>query len=296
MKETLTEFLSYLSSERGHSTHTIEAYQKDLEQFETFCNVQGWEALHLSPAQIRKYLGHLAKQEKAPRSIARKLSSLRQFYRFLLREDVTQEDPTEVVTYLVKAKRLPKTLTEAEITALIESATGETEWSIRDRAILEVWYATGARISELAGLLASKVDFAESVVRFKGKGGRERIVPLYASALDWCLKYRDVRHEWLRRAGLKETKAFFLSNRSAAFSRQGLYGLLRRYTKKAGLTKKVWPHMIRHTFATHVLQGGADLRAVQELLGHRSIATTEIYTHLDIENLKVMQLKYHPRD
>ena len=161
--------------------------------------------------------------------------------------------------------------------------------------MLEFWYATGCRVSELAGLKASAIDWKEAVVKLLGKGGRERLVPITRDAVDWGKRYQAIRHEALLRHNLKEGEIFFLTRLGGGFTRQGMWKIVKQYALRAGISRNVWPHMIRHSTATHVLQGGADLRSVQELLGHRSIATTEIYTHLDPENLKVMQRKYHPR-
>jgi integrase/recombinase XerD len=178
---------------------------------------------------------------------------------------------------------------------LLESASGNTEAEIRDRALLELWYASGLRVSEVAGLKESDIKKEEGVILVRGKGGRERLVPVNALALEACEKYQSVRHETQRKTNLKDKGYFFLNRAGKKLTRQAVWKLVKKYAEKAGISRAVWPHMIRHSFATHVLQGGADLRAVQEMLGHRSITTTEVYTHLDIENLKVMQLKYHPR-
>jgi integrase/recombinase XerD len=289
------EFLAFISSERGVAANTRLAYESDTDDFLQFCQIKQILPLEVTLKNLRDYVGSLRKQGLAQRSIARKVSSLKQFYKFLLREGKIQKDPSELLLISVKEKRLPKHLSVEQMFRLIASAEGETPTAVRDRALLELWYATGCRISEVINLAASDFDWSGSVIKVKGKGGRERLVPLSGTALEWCKKYKDIRHETIRRFHLKETDAFFLSQLGKRFTRQGAWKLLKKYAKLAGLGK-VWPHMIRHSFATHILRGGADLRAVQALLGHKSIATTEIYTHLDIENLKVMQQKYHPRD
>lgn len=289
------DFLSYISSERALAQNTRVAYEKDLEQFLEFCRLHNVSHEHATLKHLRDFLATLRKKELSPRSIARKASSLKQFYKFLLREGKIDANPSELLTVIVKTKRLPKHLTVDEIFALIASAAGENEAEVRDRALLELWYATGSRVTELAGVTLENLDWDDGTVKIRGKGGRERIIPVSRDSLEWCEKYRLVRHEWMRRHDLKETKIFFLTRQGRGFTRQGIWKIVKKYAKRAGIARSVWPHMIRHSFATHILQGGADLRAVQELLGHRSISTTEVYTHLDIENLKLMQLKYHPR-
>lgn len=295
MEQVVYEFLAFVTTEKALSPHTRLAYEKDIQQYFEFCRRKKLSPLHVQLRQVRQYLASLRRAGLANRSIARKLSSVKQFYKFLLREERISSDPVELLTVTVKARKLPACLTVEEMAALIEAATGTNEVETRDRAMLELWYATGARISEMMNLRIQDIDWKGGVVKFLGKGGRERLVPVHPGALDWCSKYRDIRHRWLSEYALAETQRFFLSRLGKGFTRQGIWKIVRKYARKAHLGKRVWPHMIRHTFATHVLRGGADLRAVQELLGHRSISTTEIYTHLDTENLKIMQLKYHPR-
>jgi integrase/recombinase XerD len=292
----IKEFIDYLSSEKGLSVNTALAYSRDLEQFLQFCALYQRDPLQASQKDLRDFVASLRKQELTARSIARKISTLKQFYKFLIRENKITSDPAELLSIVQKTKRLPKHLTIDEIFKLIASAEGNSESEIRDRALLEMWYATGARVSELVNLTVSQIDFDDKTVKIQGKGGKERVVPLSEDSVHWAKKYQEVRHQWLIQRDLKETKIFFLTRLGRVFSRQGIWKLVKKYAKRANISRKVWPHMIRHSFATHVLRGGADLRAVQELLGHKSISTTEVYTHLAIENLKVMQLKYHPRD
>jgi len=291
----LQDFLAFVASEKGLSVNTRLAYEQDLSGLFEFCLSRQIDVKSATLKELRDFLAHLRRSELSPRSIARKVSALKQFYQFLLRESRIQSNPSELLSVTVKTKRLPKHLTVDEIFAFIAAAKGENEAEIRDRALLELWYAIGSRVSELAGITVSAIDWDGRVVRILGKGGRERLVPVGRTALEWCRRYDGIRHEWLRRHALKETEAFFLTRRGKAFTRQGIWKIVKKYALKAGIHRNVWPHMIRHSFATHILQGGADLRAVQELLGHRSISTTEVYTHLSVENLKTMQAKYHPR-
>lgn len=296
MMTEVAEFLQFITAEKGLAENTRSAYQQDLLQFEEFIRISRRHLDSVDHKLLRDYLARLRRQEVSPRSLARKLSTLKQFFQFLLREGRVPANPAELLTVLVKTKRLPKHLTVAESFSLLEAARGDTPASTRDRAMLEVWYATGCRVSELAGILCADIDWKGGLVRIRGKGGRERWVPLSQDSLAWARKYKDLRHAWVARVGLTEVENFFLSDRVKPWSRQQLWKWLRKYAAAAGITRPVWPHMIRHSVATHVLQGGADLRTVQELLGHRSISTTEIYTHLGVENLKTMQRKFHPRD
>ena len=296
MLAEIKEFLDYIAIERGLSPNTGLAYAQDLEQLSQFCSRYRLNILEVSHKELRTFVAYLRKQELNSRSIARKVSTLKQFYKFLIREDKIQNDPADLLSIVQKSVRLPKHLSVEEMFRLIASAEGNTNVEIRDRALLEMWYGTGARVSEMAQLKIANIDLESKVVKIVGKGGKERIVPLSQDAIQWAQRYLSIRHQWILDHNLKETKIFFLSRVGKAFTRQGIWNLLKRYVKRSQISRKVWPHMIRHSFATHVLRGGADLRAVQELLGHKSIATTEIYTHLAIENLKVMQLKYHPRE
>lgn len=295
MKEELHEFLNYITSEKGLSSNTRLAYQKDLEQFEVFCSIKKLEFKDVTLNDLREFISTLRNREVSQRSVARKVSSLKQLYIFLLKENRVDKNPTELLNIIVKTKKLPKHLSQLEMSKLLGSATGEGPESIRDRAILEFWYATGCRVSELVNLQTGQIDFVSKVARVIGKGNRERIIPLNEQTLDWCSKYKVVRHEWLRTTGLKNMDSFFLTPLGEQIGRQNFWRLLKKYAKLSGIPKNIWPHMVRHSFATHILRNGADLRAVQEFLGHKSISTTEIYTHLDIENLKSMQLKFHPR-
>lgn len=296
MESEVAEFLQYVTAERGLALNTRLAYERDLGQFLIFAKIKKLEVTDIELSNLREFIARLRSKEMTPRSIARKVSALNQFFQFLMREGKLKANPAELLTIVVKSRRLPKHLTVEESFALIEAARNETPEGLRDHAMMEVWYATGCRVSELAGIDCESIDWKGGLVRLRGKGGRERWVPLSQDAIAAALKYRDVRHEWVRAMGLTEETVFFISERGRPYTRQALWKWLANLATQAGISRKVWPHMIRHSFATHVLQGGADLRTVQELLGHRSISTTEMYTHLNVENLKVMQRKYHPRD
>ncbi len=295
MIQEINEFLNYISSEKGLAANTRSAYQKDLSQFESFCTRKKISLAEIELSNLREFISEMRSHEVSVRSIARKVSSLKQFFIFLLREDKLTKNPTELLTIQVKTKRLPKHLSQIEIGKLLGSAKGDTERGIRDRALLEFWYATGCRVSELVNLKVEQIDFKDGIVKIKGKGNRERLIPINADCISWCEKYKLVRHQWILRSELNDLDSFFLTQYGKPFQRQGFWKILKKYAILSGIPKQIWPHMLRHSFATHILRNGADLRAVQEFLGHKSISTTEIYTHLDIENLKVMQQKFHPR-
>lgn len=287
MIEAISEFLDFLSSEKAFSKNSYSAYQHDLEQFNNFLIIKKYSYKDLSLKELREFFAWLRKEEITSRTLSRKLSVIRQFYKFLLRDKKILKDPSELMMIVRENKKLPQYLSIEDVDKLLESLPIKSKSEIFEKAFLELWYATGLRVSEIISIKVSDIDWQEKTVKVTGKRGKERIIPIHDRAIEWCLKYKNFRPV--------DAELFFTNNRGKPITRQAAWKLLKDRALKAGIDKKIWPHLIRHTFATHVLQGGADLRAVQELLGHQSIQTTEIYTHLDIENLKVMQLKYHPR-
>lgn len=289
------DFLSFIGIERGRSANTRLAYETDLIGFVEFVATLHLSARSATYLDLRRYLAHLRSRELTSRTIARKVSALKQFYLFLLREERIQSDPAELLSVLVKDRILPKHLTLREVIRLLDVPDTGHDSGTRDRALLEFWYATGCRVSELVKLRTSDLDWTGGVAKLRGKGARERLVPLNREAQTWCRSYALIRHGWVQQLNQLEREEFFLTDRAQPFTRQRLWKKVKELAAGAGIERPVWPHMIRHSFATHVLQGGADLRVVQEMLGHRSIATTEIYTHLDPEDLKSMQRKFHPR-
>ncbi len=297
LEEFVEEFLNFIVCEKGLSNQTRLAYREDLHQLNEFLKRKhpNCTLSQLGQRELKTFIANLKATGLSPRSIARKISAVKQFYGYLLRENRVKENPAALISVRVKKKTLPHYLSVDEMVKLLEAARGESEEEIRDRAILEMWYATGARITELLSIQTSHLDWDSKLVLLRGKGNRERLVPCTESAIEWVRKYYDIRHQWIRRHFGEDEGALFLTRLGKPFSRQGLWKLLKKYALEAHLSKKIWPHLIRHTFATHLIQNGADLRVVQELLGHRSITTTEIYTHLSPENLRLMQLKYHPR-
>ncbi|ROR34409.1 tyrosine recombinase XerC [Inmirania thermothiophila] len=284
-------FLRHLASERRLSPHTVAAYRRDLEALAAFCRRQGiaaWEALR--PWAVRAFAAERRRRGASPRSIARTLSAVRGFYRYLLREGRARLDPAAEVSAPRAPRRLPETLSVEEAAALVE-APGDDPLGRRDRALLELFYSSGLRLGELAALDADGPDLGAGTVRVRGKGGREREVPVGRRA-------RDALAAWLAvRPGLAapDERALFVSRRGRRLSARAIQARVRHWGLAAGLGRRVHPHLLRHAFATHLLESSGDLRAVQELLGHAHIATTEVYTHLDLQHLARVYDQAHPR-
>lgn len=288
------QYMDYLNFERGLSDRTIDAYRRELRRFMEFLGTAG--RTHpgaVEPADVRDYVFDLSGTGLAPTSIRRAQSALRTYFSFLLEEGVLEVDPTEGLASPRVGRTLPDTLALDEVLALLEAPRLGSKVYWRDRAILEVLYATGVRVSELIGLRLTSLDLEEGYCTVFGKGSKERMVPIGAPA-------RDAVERYLRelRPGLDRGRGgglVFLNQRGGGLSRTAVWSMVREAARAAGITKKVSPHTLRHTFATHLLEGGADLVAVQELLGHVDISTTQIYTHLDREYLRTVHRKYHPR-
>ena len=294
MKELLDQFLTHLSIEAGLSFNTTESYRRDLKRYVEFLHhrkVQSPE--EISSKHITDFVGLLSRKELAASSIARKLTSIRRFHRFLVMEGHTSSNPAGVLESPKRWRKLPSVLTITEMERLLDQPKGSSPLALRDKAILEFLYATGVRISELIGIKRKNILPEVELVRVLGKRQKERIVPLGRQALDAVETYRLQSRPQL--ANEFSQDVLFLNRRGRPFSRMGLWIILRKYVIKAGITKKVTPHTIRHSFATHLLEGGADLRAVQEMLGHADISTTQIYTHLVREYLKQEHRDHHPR-
>jgi integrase/recombinase XerD len=294
LDDAITDFGNSLSLERGRSPRTLEAYENDLRQCARFFASRGvrtWAGA--TSAHAAAWLGSL--HRLAPSSAARKLSALRMFARHLVASRARADDFTALLTGPKLRRELPATLTVAEVGRILSAPAGGGAQALRDRAILELFYSSGLRVSELAGLVLQQVDLENGFVRVFGKGSKERIVPLGGAA-------RAALASWLAsgRPALVKTKKtgsqFFLSRRGTALSRQMIWVLVKTYAKRAGITKPVKPHLLRHSFATHLLGGGADLRAIQEMLGHANISTTQIYTAVEETRLVEHHAKFHPRN
>ena len=291
VEETITAFLDGLWMERGVSDNTLAAYRADLMHFAKWLAQQGQGLNTASDSHIRLYLATLA--QYSTRTLSRRLSSIRSFYRFMQREGRIVADPSGRVEAPRLGRPLPKSLTEAEVESLLAAPDTETLLGLRDRTMLEVLYATGLRVSELVGLSLTQVNLRQGLVRITGKGNKERLVPLGAESLDWLQRYlQNGRPELSRNSG---TEAVFPNRRGTQMTRQAFWHIIKRYTSLAGIKKPLSPHVLRHAFATHLLNHGADLRAVQMLLGHTDISTTQIYTHVARERLKGLHAAHHPR-
>lgn len=290
----LDEFCDALWLEDGLSRNTLESYRRDLRLFSAWLSAGRDKSLmQAQRMDLLDYLAYKFQRKARPRSAARLLSSLKRFYRFLLRENRIQADPTLQVDSPKLPRSLPKILTEEDVDALLAAPNVETPLGLRDKSMLEVLYASGLRVSELVTMQVGQLSQDMGVVRVVGKGSKERLVPVGEEALNWIRQYLDTaRPEIL--AG-RQADALFLTSRGAAMTRQAFWYLTRRYANLAGIRKGISPHTLRHAFATHLLNHGADLRVVQMLLGHADISTTQIYTHVARERLKQLHAKHHPR-
>jgi integrase/recombinase XerD len=288
-------FLSYLEDVRGLSPHTVAAYGSDLGSFASWCEREGVRPLEVSHRELRSFLGELTQAGYSPKTISRRLSSIRGLYKWLVHEGLTSKDSAAAISSPKLAKLLPRVLTDKEAASLISVCDVHDSVGLRDRTMLELLYATGARISELSGLDVADVDFSQGQVRLMGKGSKERIVPVYKAALDTTRAYLALARPELRGEGQPDPDALLRSTRGNRMSADALRTAFERRVREAGLDPSVTPHAMRHTYATELLGGGADLRSVQELLGHASLSTTQIYTHLSVERLKEATRQAHPR-
>lgn len=294
----LLDFLAYLELERGLSRHTLEAYRTDLLQFGAYLAARDIELLAVNAEWLMDYVGSLGRgdDERAPctpATIRRKTAALRSFFRHLRREELIRDDPTASLITPKRSRHLPKVLEYAEIERLLKAPRGDSATAVRDRAILEVMYACGLRASEVTGLEWPDIDLDEGILRARGKGSKVRLVPLGSQAQAALKAYMRSARPVL--AGGGDCVALFLNYRGRPLSRQGLYKMVRNQARAAGLDPGTGPHTLRHSFATHLLAGGCDLRALQEMLGHADISTTQVYTHLSGERLKEAYFQAHPR-
>jgi len=292
--QAIEAFADALWMERGLSENTLAAYQSDLRAFQQWLSHERGRTLAgAARTDLLDYLALLAQQGRKPRSSARVLSCLRQFYRHLLQQGRISEDPSERVDAPRLGRPLPKTLSEADVEALLAAPDAEDPRGHRDRTMLEVLYASGLRVTELVTLRPDAVSLNQGVVRITGKGGKERLVPLGEEASSWIASY--VRGPRAVLLGSRACDYLFPTQRSDCMTRQAFWQLIKRYAEQAGIVKPLSPHTVRHAFATHLLNHGADLRVVQMLLGHSDLSTTQIYTHVARERLKQLHAKHHPR-
>ena len=287
MPQALKRFLSYLEIEKNYSRHTLLNYRLDLEGFLGFLKGMALSLEKVDYLSLRQYLSELKSKEYQPRSLARKLSSLRSFFKFLQREGLLESNPASALRTPKLDRKLPQFLSEGEMASLMESPPLDQISGRRDRAILEVLYSTGIRVSELVGLNREDVDFISNIVKVAGKGKKERLVPIGDKALEVLKDYLDTRSS--------SNSALFLNRNGERLTTRSILNITNKYIRLTSLRTRLSPHALRHSFATHLLNRGADLRSVQEFLGHANLSTTQIYTHVTTQRLKDVYEKAHPR-
>ncbi|RJQ33087.1 MAG: site-specific tyrosine recombinase XerD [Actinobacteria bacterium] len=289
MQHYIEDFINYLTIERGLSVNTTDSYKRDLKYFNQYLLKSNISFKKIDVISVRKYLNFLAK-DKSPASVARAVACLRSFYKFLLMEGEIKNLPTQDLDSYKKPKKLPKVFGQAEVERLLKQPKPVTPIGYRDKAMLEVLYGAGLRISELVGLTFDDIDNQNGFIRVTGKGSKQRVIPIGSIALKALGDYSQ--KGWPKLASARISNVF-LNARGRPITRQGCWQIVKKYADKAGVD--IYPHSLRHSFATHLLENGADLRSVQEMLGHSSISTTQIYTHVSNKYLKEVYFKYHPR-
>ncbi len=295
MIDYLQQYLNYLRFEKSLSDNSVSSYKNDLERYINYLNKQKINRPeYIQSKHIRRLLQLLSELGLSTSTLARNLSSIRSFHLFLISEDLIKSDPSEHVDGPKLRRHLPSVLTFDEIELLYLNISIDDPLGLRDRAMIEVLYACGLRISELLTLLLREIYFKEEFIRILGKGSKQRLVPISIRALNWVKKYLELSRPVLDKHQ-RSNGAAFLSIRGTIMSRMGFWKILQKYIRESGIRKEIHPHTFRHSFATHLLEGGADLRAVQEMLGHSDISTTQIYTHLDRSYLQQEYKDYHPR-
>jgi integrase/recombinase XerD len=297
-EQAVLDFLAYLEFERGLSRNTLEAYRADLLQYGAYLHEHSYDALTVGHAELAGFLTALARGSAqrppvAAATLQRKAACLRSFYRHLRREGTIDHDPTAELRGPRKTQKLPEVLSRDEVNRLLSAPAGSSATALRDRALLEVLYACGLRASEAIGLTLDDVDLEEEFLRARGKGSKERLVPIGREAITALKAYLTRARPAL--VGLGSERHVFVNRRGGSLSRQGLYKIVQGYAGAVGLRERMSPHTLRHTFATHLLAGGCDLRTLQEMLGHADIATTQLYTHLSTERLRDVYFGAHPR-
>ncbi|MBA3562788.1 MAG: site-specific tyrosine recombinase XerD [Gammaproteobacteria bacterium] len=289
----INSFLDAIWMEQGLSGNTLDAYRTDLMALHRWLDKSGIDCVKATRTDLLEFIAWRAKQGAKPRSMARQLSSLRRFYRYLVREGVIGVDPTERIDMPKLGRSLPRTLSEAEVEALLTAPDISEPLGYRDRTMLEVLYATGLRVSELIDLRHKHINLNQGVLRVVGKGNRERLIPLGEESQEWLRQFIDgPRQEILLD---RQTDYVFPTRRGNGMTRQAFWHIIKRYARRAHIQKQLSPHSLRHAFATHLLNNGADLRVVQMLLGHSDLSTTQIYTHVARKRLKDLHAEHHPR-
>jgi integrase/recombinase XerC len=291
LSRQITVFCDYLDTERNVSPHTLEAYHRDLEQLAAFVHREKGEGATVSDVDhllLRRYLALLGKGARKS-TVGRKLAAIRSFFRYLLRRSVVVKNPAELIATPKKENRLPFHLDIDQVTTLVEAPADDQKHALRDRAVLEMLYSCGLRVSELTALDIGELDFSGGMVRVMGKGGKERIVPVGSRAI------KAIREYLVGRGELAGSGPLFLNTRGGRINRRSVARIIDTHVLRIAAFKRISPHILRHTFATHMLEGGADLRAIQELLGHASLSTTQKYTHVGIDRLMEVYDKAHPK-
>lgn len=295
LQEEVEDYLRYSQIERGLSDNTISAYRQDLMDFLAFLKKEGFHTWPTKAVDIDAFLAEQKDLNKATSSISRMISSLRKFYQWLVRQNIQKLNPMLEVDSPKKEHRLPVALSVAEVNKLLQQPDVKKKLGLRDRALLETLYATGIRVSELINLKFNDLHEELKLLKVFGKGSKERLIPISSVAISWIKSYQEkVRDQLILKTG-KNSDYIFLNNRGSALTRQAVWQIIKRYCQMAGITKNVTPHTLRHTFATHLLENGADLRVVQEILGHSDISTTQIYTNLSQKHILQVYAKTHPR-
>ena len=290
----INEFITYLTAERQVSPRTADAYRGDLLRLAGFLRkLRRRRGAEVSPADLEKYLALLRTEGLQSSTVARHGASIRSFFGFLEETGAVDENPARYLEAPTLWKRVPRTLNAEDVAGLLESPDAKAPLGLRDRAMLELMYGTGVRVSELVGLRLDEVDLEERTVLVRGKGGKQRLLPMGAQARSWLGRYLKAGRGAVRNSA--ETREVFVNSRGRGLTRMGFWKILKKYATAMGLSARVTPHVLRHSFATHLLEGGADLRAVQELLGHSSIRTTQVYTEVEREYLKRIHRRFHPR-
>ncbi len=298
MKDKIDKFLDYLRHERNASAHTLDSYGRDLEEFCLFIREQGLKLSSLDHIAVRRFLGRLHERGLAKSSIGRKLAALRSFLDYAQENGWCRDNAAKIVATPKKERKMPTFLSEQEIESFLDLPSADDPLARRDRAILELLYATGMRVSEFVGLNEEDIDLKEKLILVRGKGKKERIVPFGRKAAERLIAYLQVRPFFFpKTSSAKEmpTKAVFLNKRGTRLTCRSVQRIVQKYLRRQALRRKVSPHSLRHSFASHLLSRGADVRAIQELLGHESLATTEKYTHLDLSHLLEVYRRSHPR-
>ena len=295
----IEDFLVWLAAERGRSPNTLAAYRRDLRQYHAWLRARDVGPMTVSATDLLDLVAERRASEAAPSTVARQIAAIRMLHRYLATEQIRGDDPTAQLDGVRVPSGIPHPLTEAQVTSLLDAVVGSEPLDVRDRALLELLYATGARVSEIVGLSVGDFDFDELLVRLLGKGSKERIVPYGSKAAealdDWFSPSGRARLVPVRSARRGDAEAVFLNRRGGRLSRQGAWLVIKKYGERAGITDLLSPHVLRHSCATHLLDHGADLRVVQEMLGHASISTTQVYTKVSQERLWEVYRSAHPR-